>query len=142
MIEEADFEVSVTVTFTKVVRFAPTERETPITDADALENFYGSGLSEVLESGEYECSVDSSSINVSTCPHPGGFRAESGEWECSRCGHLFASYEAWGAETGNGAAVAAVTAAILDVDTTPQHGPSSGSARPKVGREATDPTQR
>jgi ribosomal protein L37AE/L43A len=46
------------------------------------------------------------------CSHPGGFRTEDGGWECSRCGHLFDSYEAWGAETGNEAAVAAVKASI------------------------------
>jgi ribosomal protein L37AE/L43A len=49
---------------------------------------------------------------TTVCSHPGGYRAEDGGWECSRCGHLFASYEAWGAETGNEAAVAAVKAAI------------------------------
>ena len=46
------------------------------------------------------------------CSHPGGSRTEAGEWECSQCGHLFASYEAWGEETGNQAAVACVKAAI------------------------------
>jgi ribosomal protein L37AE/L43A len=46
------------------------------------------------------------------CSHPGGFRTDSGQWECSRCSHLFASYEAWGVETGNEAAVAAVKTAI------------------------------
>ena len=46
------------------------------------------------------------------CSHPGGFRTDDGRWECSRCGHLFASYEAWGIETGNEASVAAVKAAI------------------------------
>lgn len=47
-----------------------------------------------------------------SCAHPGGFRTDDGQWECSRCGHLFASYEAWGTETGNEAAVAAVKNAI------------------------------
>lgn len=50
--------------------------------------------------------------NDGRCSHPGGFRSEDGRWECSRCGHLFDSYEAWGAETGNEAAVAAVKAVI------------------------------
>jgi ribosomal protein L37AE/L43A len=46
------------------------------------------------------------------CNHPGGFRADTGEWECSRCGNRFPSYEAWGEATGNYEAVAAVKAAI------------------------------
>lgn len=46
------------------------------------------------------------------CTHPGGFRTDDGQWECSRCGHQFASYEAWGTETGHEAHVAAVKAAI------------------------------
>lgn len=47
------------------------------------------------------------------CAHPGGFRAATGEWQCSRCGARFPSYEAWGAQTGNMAAVEAVKAAIV-----------------------------
>jgi ribosomal protein L37AE/L43A len=47
-----------------------------------------------------------------SCSHPGGFRADDGRWECSQCGHTFDSYEAWGTETGNEAAVAAVKGAI------------------------------
>ncbi len=46
------------------------------------------------------------------CNHPGGFRADTGEWECSRCGKRFPSYEAWGEATGNYEAVAAVKSAI------------------------------
>lgn len=49
---------------------------------------------------------------MSNCNHPGGFRTNDGKWECSRCGQLFASYEAWGEETGNQGAVAAVKSAI------------------------------
>lgn len=49
---------------------------------------------------------------MTTCKHSGGSRTDDGRWECMDCGHVFASYEAWGAETGNEAAVAAVSAAI------------------------------
>lgn len=49
---------------------------------------------------------------MSECPHPGGFRTDDGRWQCSRCSHVFDSYEAWGAETGNMASVTAVKAAI------------------------------
>lgn len=51
-------------------------------------------------------------VQTVDCSHPGGFRTDDGRWECSRCGHIFASYEAWGTETGNEASVAAVKAAI------------------------------
>lgn len=46
------------------------------------------------------------------CAHPGGYRIDDGRWQCSRCPVTFDSYEAWGTETGNEAAVAAVKGAI------------------------------
>lgn len=55
--EEADYEVSVTVRLSMRVPFAPIERARPITDEDALDNFYGYGLAKVLDSGEYEYDV-------------------------------------------------------------------------------------
>lgn len=61
---------------------------------------------------EAEADERAARLRSANCSHPGGFRADDGRWECSRCGHLFANYEAWGAETGNEAAVAAVKAAI------------------------------
>lgn len=48
------------------------------------------------------------------CSHPGGFRADTGEWECSQCGERWADYETWGEQTGNMDAVDAVKAAIAD----------------------------
>jgi hypothetical protein len=56
--------------------------------------------------------VDGSTLVGAPCPHSGGFRTDDGRWECSGCGHIFASYEAWGEETGHQAAVASVKAAI------------------------------
>jgi len=53
MIEEATYEVSVTLTFKATVLFDPIERATPLTTADAISNFYGMGLHEVIHSGEY-----------------------------------------------------------------------------------------
>ena len=53
MIESADYEVIVTITFSTIISFSPIERDGPITSKDALDNFYGLGLSEVFDSGEY-----------------------------------------------------------------------------------------
>lgn len=59
MIEEKEYEVTVTLTFTTNVRFAPIERDSAITNEDALANFYGYGLSDVLDSDEYSVGYDS-----------------------------------------------------------------------------------
>ncbi len=53
MIEDAEYQVSVTMTFKATVLFSEIERETPLTREDALANFYGMGLGEVIDSGEY-----------------------------------------------------------------------------------------
>lgn len=63
-IEEREFEVSVTVTFTTRVCFSPMPRSRPITTEDALDNFYGQGLSDVMDSGEYVVDVDTKSIQI------------------------------------------------------------------------------
>lgn len=48
------------------------------------------------------------------CDHDGGSRTDDGGWRCSHCPRLFASYEAWGVETGNTASVVAVKTAMKE----------------------------
>lgn len=62
VVESADYDVSVTIIFSTHVDFAEMERHSPITNEDALANFYGYGLSEVLDSGEYAYSVSDITI--------------------------------------------------------------------------------
>lgn len=57
MVEGAEYRVSVTITLSTNVTFSPVERDRPITDADAYDNFLGYGLSELIESGEYGVTI-------------------------------------------------------------------------------------
>lgn len=59
MIEDKEFDVTITLRLGTNVVFSPIERDTPITKDDALANFYGYGLglSALLDSGEYSHSV-------------------------------------------------------------------------------------
>jgi len=63
MIEEAEFRVRVSITFDTTVFFAPLERNGAITKADALDNFYGMGLNDLFDSGEYVASITAVEVN-------------------------------------------------------------------------------
>ncbi len=54
VIEEKEYQITVTLTFSTTVRFAAIERDGSITTEDAIANFYGYGLGELIDSGEYE----------------------------------------------------------------------------------------
>lgn len=66
-VEDAEFDVTVTVAFHTNVAFSPIERDSPITAGDALGNFWGSGLTEIIEDvrsqGEYGATIIRQEVN-------------------------------------------------------------------------------
>lgn len=63
-----EFEVSVTLTFRTVVSFA--NAKIGVTYDDAIDNFYGYGLLDLIESGEYNVDgMNSLTVcNLDSCP--------------------------------------------------------------------------
>jgi hypothetical protein len=64
VIEEVDYDVTLTIRLHTTVRFAPMERDSEVTQFDAIANAWGSSLlpdefiKDIESEGEYEVSTD------------------------------------------------------------------------------------